>query len=50
MDYVLRFEVECDDQGYCMVFDNDMMYCCAGPLPEEEACALAVKLNSEEQV
>ena len=50
MDYVLRFEAgESSCSSGWMVFDNEFMYCMAGPMSEEAACDLAAKLNAEDK-
>ena len=48
MDYALRFEVVCDKGGFYRIVDSDGLYHWTGPLPKEEAYALAAELNSKE--
>lgn len=50
MEYTLRFEVgESSCGSGWMVFDNEIMYCMAGPMSEEADCDLAAELNAKEQ-
>ncbi len=47
MDYIKRFEADCNDKGEWFVFDNESMYCFAGPMSEEAACSLAAQENAK---
>jgi hypothetical protein len=47
MDFNLRFQADHDKNGDWFVFDNEIFYCMAGPLKEDEAVSLSIKLNKE---
>jgi len=47
MDYVKRFEADCNEKGEWFVFDNEVCYCMAGPMSEEAACDLAAEHNAK---
>ena len=44
-----RFEADCED-GEWYVFDNEICYCCAGPMSEHSATSKAIELNREHQI
>ena len=44
---MVRFQADCDKDGYWFVFDYEVCYCAAGPLKEYDAVELAIKLNKE---
>ena len=43
-----KYTADCDTNGEWFVFDNDAFYCFAGPMSEEEAVELKIKLTIEE--
>ena len=47
MNSNLRYEADHDKNGEWFVFDNEACYCMAGPLKEDEAISLQIKLNKE---
>jgi hypothetical protein len=47
MNFNLRYEADHDKNGEWFVFDNEACYCMAGPLKEDEAISLQIKLNKE---
>lgn len=40
-----RYEADCDENGEWFVYDNEVMYCMAGPMDEEKAIDMAIELN-----
>ena len=42
-----RYEIDSDDMGEWYVYDEEDCFCCAGPMTEEEAINMKIKLNNE---
>jgi hypothetical protein len=47
LGHLKRYEADCNSSGEWFVFDNEDMYCMAGPLEEEDAIDMTIQLNNE---
>lgn len=41
-----KYEIDCNDKGEWFVFDNEAMYCCAGPFSEDDAISEKARLEN----